>query len=86
MKNEIDVTPSNNHFTVNKNPGYKGTPNSSVDILDINGNVSTRRWYDSNGYAYRDVDMTNHGNPKIHPEYPHEHVWKYGEDGNPIRR
>ena len=21
--------------------------------------------------------MTNHGNPKTHPEYPHEHVWKW---------
>ena len=21
--------------------------------------------------------MTNHGNPKTHPEYLHEHVWKW---------
>ena len=32
----------------------------SVDILDDQGNIITRRWYDSNGNAYRDVDMTNH--------------------------
>ena len=62
--NEIDITPSSNHSTASKNPGPKGVPNSSVDILDNNGNVSTRRWYDSSGNAYRDVDMTNHGNPK----------------------
>ena len=30
--------------------------------------------------------MTNHGNPTIHPEWPHEHIWKYGEDGKPIKR
>ena len=36
----------------------------SVDILDDQGNIITRRWYDSNGNAYRVVDMTNHGNSK----------------------
>ena len=54
----------------------------SVDILDDQGNISTRRWYDSNGNAYRDVDMTNHGNSKTHPEYPHEHTWNWS-DGIP---
>ena len=86
LGNDIDITPSSNHSTVTKNPGYKGVPNSSIDILDSNGNISTRRWYDSNGNAYRDVDMTNHGNPATHPDWPHEHIWKYGEDGKPIGR
>ncbi|MBQ8281313.1 MAG: hypothetical protein IJZ25_02785, partial [Lachnospiraceae bacterium] len=84
LGNEIDITPSSNHTAVSKNPGPKGVPNSSVDILDDAGNVSTRRWYDSNGNAYRDVDMTNHGNPKTHPEYPHEHIWDWSS-GNPQR-
>ena len=83
---EIDITPSSNHSTVTSNPGYKGTPNSSVDILDSNGDVVTRRWYDSNGNAYRDVDMTNHGNPTTHPEWPHGHIWEYDENGIPTRR
>ena len=73
--NDIDITPSNNHSTVPKNPGPKGVQNSSIDILDEVGDVATRRWYDSKGNAYRDIDMTNHGNPKTHPEYPHEHTW-----------
>lgn len=69
---------SSNHTSAYKNPGPFGTPNSSVDILDArNGSIKTRRWYDSSGTAYRDVDMTNHGIPKTHPEYPHEHVWKW---------
>ncbi len=32
---EIDITPSSKHVTVSKNPGSKGTPNSSIDILEV---------------------------------------------------
>ena len=28
--------------------------------------------------------MTNHGNSKTHPEYPHEHTWNWS-DGIPKR-
>lgn len=83
---EIDITPNKNHTTTSNNPGYKGEPNSSIDILDKDGNIITRRWFDENGKAIRDVDMTNHGNPKQHPEWPHEHFWQYGSDGKPIGR
>ena len=82
---EIDISPSDNHSTVSKNPGPTGLPNTSVDILDETGNVATRRWYDSKGNAYRDVDMTNHRNSKTHPEYPHEHTWDW-IDGVPKRK
>ena len=82
----IDITPSKNHYTTNKNPGYIGEANSSIDILDSNGNIITRRWFDKNGKAIRDVDMTNHGNPKEHPEWPHEHIWQYGTNGKPKSR
>jgi len=41
--NEYDNKPSDNHSTTTKNPGYKGEPNSSVDIVDQDGNVKTRR-------------------------------------------
>jgi len=51
----------------------KGEPNSSVDILDSDGNILTRRWYGPDGNQIRDVDFTNHGNPKTHPEWPHDH-------------
>ena len=77
LGNEIDVTPSSKHTSVNKNPGTYGEANTSVDILDAEGNIKTRRWYDSDGKAYRDVDMSDHGNPKEHPEVPHEHTWEY---------
>ncbi len=73
LGNEIDITPSKNHSTTTKNPGLEGKPNSSIDILDQNGNIKTRRWYGPDGKQIRDVDFTNHGNPKKHPEWPHEH-------------
>ena len=84
LGNEIDITPSSNHTSVNKNPGPFGEANTSVDILDADGTIKTRRWYDSNGKAYRDVDMSDHGNPKEHPEVPHEHTWEYN-NGKPKR-
>ena len=70
--NTYDTTPSKNHSTTTST-SLKGKPNSSVDIVDKNGNIVTRRWFDSNGNQFRDVDFTNHGNPKTHPEWPHEH-------------
>ena len=73
LGNEINITPSPNHSTTTKNPGLKGTPNSSVDILDANGGIKTRRWFGPDGSQIRDVDFTNHGNAKVHPEWPHEH-------------
>ena len=82
---EIDVTPSKKHSKVSKNPRPFGEPNSSVNILNSKGEVITRRFYDKSGTAVRDVDMTNHGNPKNHPEYPHEHKWKYDSNGKPTR-
>ena len=84
LGNEIDITPSLKHTLVNKNPGPYGEVNISVDILDAEGNIKTRRWYDSEGKAYRDVDMSDHGNPKEHPEVPHEHTWEYN-NGKPKR-
>ena len=73
LGNEINITPSTSHSTTTTNPGLKGTPNSSVDILNKNGDITTRRWFGSEGTQIRDVDFTNHGNPKMHPEWPHEH-------------
>ena len=81
---KIDVTPSQNHMTTRANPVKGQKPNSSVDILDGNGNIKTRRWFDENGNAIRDVDYTNHGNPKMHPEWPHEHIWDWNQ--NPPRQ
>ena len=77
---KIDITPGNYHYISVNNPGITGIANSSVGIVDDVGNIVTRRWYDSEGKVYRDVDMTNHGNAKTHQEYPHEHFWNWSDD------
>ena len=62
-----------------------GTPNSSYDRVDDAGNVITRRYYDETGKATKDVDFTDHGNAKRHPEVPHEHDWDWSDPENPDR-
>jgi peptidoglycan hydrolase-like protein with peptidoglycan-binding domain len=80
---EIDITPSSKHTTTTKNPGLNGEPNTSVDILDSKtGEIKTRRYYGPDGKATRDIDMTDHGNPKQHPDVPHEHIFEYNPDGS----
>ena len=61
-----------------KTVGGKGH-DSSVGILNRKGKWMTRRWFDENGAAVRDVDLTYHNNPKKHPEVPHEHRWINGD-------
>jgi hypothetical protein len=84
---EIDITRYGDYNTTTINPGYQGSENSTIDIIDREtGEPLTRRWFDSNGRATRDVDFTDHGNPANHPEVPHEHIWEYGPDGKPSGR
>ncbi|WP_181362866.1 hypothetical protein [Sulfoacidibacillus thermotolerans] len=79
-----DVTRSGNHTSTTSVPHpAKGQPNSSVDILDKQtGGIKMRRWFGPDGRAIRDVDFTNHGNPSMHPEWPHEHIFEWFEDGS----
>lgn len=53
----------------------------SVTKVSRDGTMVTERYYDSSGKAYLDIDYTNHGNPKMHPDVPHEHKiqWNNGE-------
>ena len=60
-------------------------PEDAKRYLDfLENGKKTIRWYDSEGKAYRDVDMSDHGNSKEHPEVPHEHTWEYN-NGKPKR-
>lgn len=58
----------------------QGTPNS-VSQNYKNGQLNSERYYDDNGNAYLDIDYTNHGNSKLHPDVPHEHSIHFDEDG-----
>lgn len=66
------------------NRGIMGKPNSTVDVLAKDGTIKTRREFDNNGRALRDVDYTDHGNAKRHPNVPHEHIWNWST-GTPRR-
>ena len=61
-----------------------GTPNS-VSRNYKDGRVSSERYYDEKGNAYLDIDYSNHGNAKIHPNVPHEHSIHFGPSGKMIR-
>lgn len=56
----------------------------SVTKVSRDGKMVTERYYDSKGNAYLDIDYTDHGNPKMHPNVPHEHRI-HRENGNIIR-
>ncbi len=38
-----------------------------------------RRWYGRDGFAVRNRDYTNHGNPKQHKIVPHDHRWDWSK-------
>ncbi|OYR95108.1 structural protein [Lactobacillus taiwanensis] len=59
-------------------------PNTILDTYK-NGKRIKRRYYDANGIAIKDIDFTDHGNPKEHPIVPHAHDWSFKEkDGKKI--
>ncbi|MCQ2551105.1 MAG: hypothetical protein MJ146_02785 [Clostridia bacterium] len=59
----------------------RGKPNS-VDQNYKDGELTTERYFDEKGEPYLDIDYTDHGNSKTHPNVPHEHDVKLDEDGN----
>jgi hypothetical protein len=61
----------------------KGRSNSFMDKVDDKGNLITRRFYDKDGRVKRDIDFTDHGYPKFHPQVPHKHEWDWSK--NPRR-
>lgn len=57
-----------------------GIPDSVVQNYK-GGKINSERYYDSDGNAYLDIDYTDHGNPKTHPNVPHEHDIWFDDDG-----
>lgn len=57
-----------------------GLPNSVVDVSGQDGIIKTRRWYDLNGKAKKDIDTTDHGNAKVHPMGAHAHDWTWTQE------
>ena len=51
-----------------------------------NGQVVQYRIYGKEGKAVKDIDLTDHGNPKKHKRVPHIHIWIYNKEGRVIDR
>ncbi|EFS0594872.1 hypothetical protein H3H57_002740 [Listeria monocytogenes] len=62
-------------------PG-KAMPSSSADLLNPDGSVKQRRYYDEKGRAKEDIDF-NHSDDGTH-EFPHRHEWDW--DRKPPRK
>ncbi|ENM1176368.1 hypothetical protein AB6R62_003038 [Listeria monocytogenes] len=60
-----------------------GKPNSSADILNADGSVKQRRYYDEKGRAKEDIDF-NHSDDGTH-EFPHRHKWDWTNPEKPKR-
>ncbi|MBF2485356.1 hypothetical protein [Listeria welshimeri] len=60
-----------------------GKPNSSADILNPDGSVKQRRYYDDKGKAKEDIDF-NHSDDGTH-EFPHRHKWDWTNPDKPKR-
>lgn len=63
----------NKSDTTRKLP-VESTPNSVKDFL-IDEKVEQRRYYGKTGKPRKDIDYSNHGNEKLHPDVPHVHDW-----------
>lgn len=60
----------------------QGEANSSMDLLNPDGSVKQRRYYDKDGKALEDIDY-NHSDDGTHT-FPHRHKWDWSK--NPPRQ
>lgn len=63
-------------FLETRNIPTKKDPFSVVGKMK-NGKVIQYRYYGENGLVEKDLDLTDHGNPKEHTVVPHVHRWKH---------
>ena len=61
-----------------------GEASSSTDLLDENGELKQRRYYDENGRAEKDIDY-KHSNGDGSHTFPHEHYWDWSNPDKPHR-
>lgn len=80
MKNSF-----NNYEVLNKSDKIRklpveSKPNSVKDFF-IGETLEQRRYYGKTGKPRKDIDYSNHGNEKLHPDVPHVHDWTSYERG-----
>ncbi|HHZ8805803.1 T7SS effector LXG polymorphic toxin, partial [Enterococcus faecalis] len=57
--------------------------NTVIKRVDENGNLISERIFDDKGRVIKDIHHTDHGNPKMHPKVPHEHIWDWSDPKKP---
>ena len=70
------LTPNNVDFADNDVP-FRGKPGSRA----VSPDGTKERVYGPNGLPQKDRHYTDHGNPKHHPDVPHDHDWGYDKEG-----
>ncbi len=70
-------TPKHSEVKNKNNLPGKGEPNSSADLLNPDGTVKQRRYYDEQGRAKEDIDF-NHSDDGTHT-FPHRHKWDWSK-------
>jgi hypothetical protein len=63
-----------------------GLSNWKYDKINRDGKTMQRRFYDHEGNAFKDIDMTNHGQPQAHPYASHVHEWNQGWRNEKFRK
>ena len=78
-----DVIPT---FEIAHNLPTKGKPLTVIGNIK-DGKLIRYRYYGKEGYVAKDLDLTDHGNPKIHKIVPHLHIWntKWDKKGGKIK-
>ncbi|MBO0468639.1 hypothetical protein JZO73_14110 [Enterococcus plantarum] len=54
-----------------------------IKRVDKNGNLISERIFDDKGRVIKDIHHTDHGNSKMHPKVPHEHIWDWSDSKKP---
>lgn len=66
----------------NRKLPIEAEPNSIIDLVK-NNKVKQRRIFDENGKVIKDIDTSNHNQPKFHPMGAHKHVYNFNNYGHP---
>ena len=69
----------------NRKLQIEGEPNSIIDLVE-NNKVKQRRIFDENGKVIKDIDTSNHNQPKFHPMGAHKHVYNFDNYNHPHGR
>lgn len=78
--NKLNAIIPNKRVTGHNPTPRKSKPNDVVDKIGKDGKVLVRSFYNENGQKFKDIDFTNHHNPKTHNfgkhgEHAHDFIW-----------